>query len=152
MKKKFRRKEREKLIRKIEKLENELRCERIRTAELENDYLKAERRLRDAGSEIETIDYGCGPVQIIQAKAELYGDYFTCIGELNTRLQGEAKENLIREMVKGLIEQNMIQFIIKKPGEFGGTFGDALTIGAKLFVIPWEQMRTGRTVEIRRKI
>ena len=155
MKKKMRRNERKMLQREIKQKDFRIGLLRNRVECLEEEKKKVEKRLEIAGTETETIEEGSGMVQIIRAEVIPYGTYARvdkiALDEL-TFIKGE----LTREIAKALIEQNIVQFIIKEPGMYDGPFGaidqEYGTIGAKLYVIPWEQMRTGRTIEIRRMV
>ena len=155
MKKKMRRNERQMLQMKIKQKDITINGLMSRIECLEEEKKKVEKRLEIAGAETETIEEGVGMVQIIRPQAIPYGTY-TRVDKMPLDELKFIKEELTREIAKALIEQNIVQFIIKEPGMYGGPFGEINqeygTIGAKLYVIPWEQMRTGRTIEIRRMV
>ena len=155
MKKKMRRNERQMLQRKIKQKDFRIGLLKKRIECLEEEKKKVEKRLEIAGTETETIEEGAGMVQIIRAEVIPYGTY-TRVDKMPLDELKFIKEKLTREIAKALIDQNIVQFIIKEPGMHDGSFGDIFqeykTIGAKLYVIPWEQMRTGRTIEIRRMV
>lgn len=165
MKKKMRRNERQMLQMKIKQKDISISRLMSRIKCLEEEKKKVEKRLEIAGTETETVEEEFGMVQIIRAQAIPYGIYTRVnkihLDELSsTELLNELtsiKQELTNEIAKALIEQNIVQFIIKEPGMYDGPFEAIVqefgTVGAKLYVIPWEQMRTtGRTIEIRRKI
>ena len=155
MKKKMRRNERKMLQREIKQKDFRIGLLKNRIECLEEEKKKVEKRLEIAGTETETIEEGVGMVQIIRAEAIPYGT-FTRVDKIAFDELAFIKGELTREIAKALIEQNIVQFIIKEPGMYDGPFGaidqEYGTIGAKLYVIPWEQMRTGRTIEIRRMV
>ena len=155
MKKKMRRNERKMLQREIKQKDFTIGKLKIQIKCLEEEKKKVEKRLEIAGAETETIEEGVGTVQIIRAQVIPYGTYVR-VDKIPLDELKFIKGELTREIAKALIEQNIVQFIIKEPGMYDGPFGtidqEYGTIGAKLYVIPWEQMRTGRTIEIRRMV
>ena len=155
MKKKMRRNERQMLQMKIKQKDITINGLMSRIECLEKEKKEVEKRLEIAGTETETIEEGFGTVQIIRAQVIPYGTYVR-VDKIPLDELKFIKGELTREIAKALIEQNIVQFIIKEPGIYDGPFGaidqEYGTIGAKLYVIPWEQMRTGRTIEIRRMV
>lgn len=136
MKKKYIR-ERQRLMGELLTKIQDLNIARAEIEMLSDELKKLRSRLETAGSEIETIDSGAGPIQVIHAEAETWGQY-VCKDSFTEEELPLVKERLIAEIVKGLAEANIVQFIFKR-GE------DPLpraSIGAKMFVIPWEQLRT----------
>ena len=156
MKKKMRRNERQMLQRKIKQKDFTIGLLKNRIECLEEEKKKVEKRLEIAGTETETIEDEVGTIQIIRAETIPYGSFTRVGNDIHLDDLESVKMELTREIAKALIDQSIVQFIIKKPGMYDGPFGDIFqgykTIGAKLYVIPWEQMRTGRTIEIRRMV
>jgi hypothetical protein len=152
MKKKYRRKEREQLIREKERLQRTIDSQTKAFQEREKALLE---RIEMAGSEIETIDEGCGPMQVIRAKVGIFGTYARMI-EVSEREMEYYKQNLAEQIAKKLIDEGIAQVIVHERGEDvppGYSPYDNSTIGVKLFVIPWEQMRTvGSRFEMRRML
>ena len=143
MKRKYK-KERQRLLNEIITTRLELNAAKAEIEMLNDKLNKLSSRLETAGSEIETIDNGAGPIQVIHAEAQAWGQYFH---EATFTEEGlpQVKKLLIENIVKGLTEANIIQFIIK-------CREDPLldvSIGAKLFVIPWEQLRT-KSIDLKR--
>ena len=103
-----------------------------------------QRRLRKAGMESETMDQGTGALRVITAESQAIGDYVKMnpaeMTDENIRM---AERELAEKLAHELMDQNLVQFIIKQPGELVGPFGekgpDYGTVGAKMFVIPWEE-------------
>ena len=152
MKKRFRRNERARLIREKERLQRTIDSQTKAFQEREKALLE---RIEMAGSEIETIDEGCGPMQGIRAKVGVFGTYARMF-EVSEREMEYYKQNLAEQIAKTLIDENIAQIIVHERGEdvpMGFPPYDQSTIGVKLFVIPWEQMRTvGSRFEMRRML
>lgn len=153
MKKRFRRNERARLIRGNELLRNKMEAQTKAFHEREKALME---RIEMAGSEIETIDEGCGPMQVIRAKVEIYGTYASVFVKISKSDMEYYKANLAEQIAKKLIDENIAQIIVHERGEdvpLGFPPYDNSTIGVKLFVIPWEQMRTvGSRFEMRRML
>lgn len=152
MKKRFRRNERARLIREKELLRKTIESQTKAFHEREKALLE---RIEMAGSEIETIEEGCGPMQVIRAQVGIFGTYDRMI-EVSEREMEYYKQNLAEQIAKKLIDENIAQIIVHERGEempLGFPPRENSTIGVKLFVIPWEQMRTvGSRFEMRRKV
>ena len=152
MKKRFRRNERARLIREKERLQRTIDSQTKAFQEREKALLE---RIEMAGSEIETIDEGCGPMQVIGAKVGVFGTYARIV-EGREREMEYYKRDLAEKIAKMLIDENIAQIIVHERGEdvpLGFPPYDNSTIGVKLFVIPWEYMRTvGSRFEMRRKL
>lgn len=115
------------------------------TNELLETYKK---RFRLAGSEIKTIDGPAGKIQTIEAEAQAWGQYAVTY---DCEIIDECRDRLIRKIAEGLAENNIVQFIIRDQEQYNPVGG--ITVGAKLFVIPWEEMKTGvKTLRIVREI
>jgi len=152
MKKKYKRNKRARLIREIEFLKKAIKEKADNYHKREKELLK---RIEMAGSEIETIDNGCGPMQVIRAEVETFGTY-AMMFEASEREMEYCKQNMAKQIAKKLIDENIAQIIVHEKGEnapMGFPMYENSTIGVKLFVIPWEQMRTvGQRFEMRRKL
>lgn len=90
--------------------------------------------------------------QVKTVKVELNPVPFGGYSILNNRFSSEedmlnrVKEDLVQRLVRGLIEAEMVQFIIKDPDYYVGS-EPCVTVGAKLAVVPWEQMTRKIIVE-----
>lgn len=122
----------------------EMRRLEIKLKEAEERTKTAETRLAVAGSEVETIEEGNLKINIIRAETQTYGNYILGYPEDLEKFIDEAKRALAKNMAEGLLEAGVAQIIVKEFGHAG-----AKTVGLKLFVVPWEQMRTGNKLEIR---
>ena len=152
MKKRYRRNERARLIRANELLKNKTEAQAKAFQKREKELLE---RIEMAGSEIETIDEGCRQMQVIRAKVGIFGTYARMF-EVSEREMEYYKQNLAEQIAKKLIEEEIAQIIVHERGEDvppGFSPYEQSTIGVKVFVIPWEQMRTvGSRFEMRRMI
>lgn len=71
--------------------------------------------------------------------AEDFGQYIA-MATMNEELINHAKEKIINEIAEALVENGIVQFIVKRPNEVGGPAEMVGTVAAKLFFIPWEKM------------
>ena len=94
----------------------------------DSEIVELKERLKKLGETTETINI---------AKSRPYGVY-QVVSEFMPEELGDdyLKGNMAKMIARGLIEQNVIQFISKKdPSVFDNV------IGAKLFVVNWEDMQ-----------
>lgn len=126
---------------------------RIRELEAENKALKDEneelrKRFRTLGSHPGLFGYRVGKKYRIETETgpmlvspNIYGKYKQFNEDtLKERIDDYieiAKRELITELAEGLIDQDIVQIIVKQKEDY--PFGGTATIGAKLYVIPWEQ-------------
>lgn len=121
--------------------------------ELELAIDKLKHRLDVAGFTTPTLEESTGPVRVIEADIEPYGSYVALTEEPTERDMEILKKQLTQGLVDGLLANNLVQIIYKDPYNCGGPFGDVLnnyyTYAAKMYVVPWEQMRVfGRHVRL----
>ena len=122
----------------------------------EAEYYK--KRFREFGSNVETIDptNNCYITQVKwETKPEPWGHYIVFNKGLldypdKDKVFKEMKDRIVYEIARGLLENNLVQIIIHTPKD-GPMFNES-TIGAKLYVVPWEQMPHKRTVELRQYV
>ena len=116
-----------------------------KTKEKEVEYYK--KRFRDLGSITETEDEFTGGRLVVEkftADIIPFGGY--CYIEDRDRYNGGdeiAQQHLVRNMVEALIEKNLVQFIYQRD-----PFNGVVKIGAKLFVVPWDQTPHRKTIEL----
>ena len=105
-------------------------------------------RFRKFGENVETIG-GSGYIKTLEwtVKPEQYGSYACSWSDLTGEQVWELKRKVTEQIVNGLMENNLVQFICKNREEFD-PLGSA-TIGAKVNVVPWEQMPHERVFKIR---
>ena len=137
-------------------IESQLR--RNAEAEIKAAEEKAERykqKFRSIGSNVETIDPGPGKIKMLKwtIPTEQYGNYVLVNQEQireeewrSTEL--EIKKKLVESIAKGLLENDIVQFIVRQPSAFDplNVFG---SVGGKLYVVPWEYMaHSSKTIEL----
>ena len=144
----------------IEKLKREIAYWRGEIGETKRREKTLQEKLKRLGSEIKTLDGPCGPIQVIDADVEIWGTYAELSEDADTavkankQLWGEEIRILAEKIARSLIENNLAQVIYKsreKWDEIPGGRKNA-TLGVKLFVVPWEQMRTGSRIQVMRQI
>jgi len=121
--------------------------------ELELAINKLKHRLDLAGLNTPTLEKTTGSVHVIEADIEPYGSYVALTEEPTERDMEMLKKQLTQGLVEGLLANNLVQIIYKDPYKCGSPFGDVLnnhyTYAAKMYVVPWEQMRVfGRHVRL----
>ena len=114
-------------------------------AEAEAKYYK--KRLRDLGSEMETMEESPGNRLVVQTwtlDVLPFGTY-CCIDDCDRYDGGDeiAQQHLVMQIAESLIKNNLVQFIYKKD-----PFDRKMTLGAKLFIVPWEQTPHPRALKI----
>lgn len=115
-----------------------------------------EKRFREFGKNVETIepDNLCIKQLKWEIQPEKYGDYAMIMKhfDMSVKEMGEAlREKIVRGMSEAMIENNLVQFI-ENFSDNDDPFSLMGTIGAKMYVIPWEQMPHKRTIEIRQYV
>lgn len=109
-----------------------------------------QRRFRSIGSNVETIDPGPGKIKMLKwtIPTEQYGNY-VLVNQEQIREQEwrstelEIKKKLAESIAKGLLENDIVQFIVRQQDIFDplNAFG---SVGGKLYVVPWEYMARDR--------
>lgn len=130
-----------------------LKNERDRYKEKTEYY---EKRFREFGKNVETIepDDLCIKQLKWEIRPEQFGDYAMIMKHFDQSVEemGKAlREKVVRGMAEAMIENNLVQFIENFSDE-DDPFSLMGTIGAKMYVIPWEQMPHKRTIEIRQYV
>lgn len=118
------------------------------------------RRFAEFGTNVETIETGENCL-VKTMKWELtpqqWGKYTKQQMDIRMEVAEQVKEiekDLVCKIANGLIENNLVQFVLREAEPFGGPLTAEATIGAKLFVIPWEQLPKYRSnkIELRKLI
>lgn len=79
---------------------------------------------------------------MIEIKPIPFGQYATLTDEfMIEEIPDVIKSQIVSDMLSQLLEAGYVQFITN----FDDCF-KAVTLGAKIYVVPWEQMARGRTV------
>jgi hypothetical protein len=124
-----------------------------------NEANRYEWKFRSIGSSVETIDPGPGKIKMLKwtIPAEEWGDYI-CFDKALIDINSEdktvkyIKEELAKSISNALLENDIVQYIIKQPSDSDplSRFG---TFGGKLYVVPWEYMANkSKTIELIKKM
>ena len=143
---------RRELIEKKKELDRELVYAKHRADAAEGKIDEVNERIRQIGIRCVDMYQGGGPINCIEIEPKAYGNYMVMdtagLPDARiTELVNYAEKELAMKIADALIEQNVVQFIVHRRGN-GVVFGSdpfaTDTIGAKLYVIPWEKMATWR--------
>ena len=141
MKTKHKRISRKELKQKIKTLESRISFLTYEKESMRSQRDKYAKRLDYLGSE------GWRQLDIsrVEIKPEPWGKYCILPQELdlNAEIIDEIKSRLVKDIASGLMESGMVQIIVHD----GDIFYDKKTVGAKLFVVPWEKTVIGRVGE-----
>jgi hypothetical protein len=97
-------------------------------------------RLNRLGTQIESLDSG-DPIQMIEIKPIPFGQYAMLTDEFMFKeIPDEIKNQIVNYMASQLLENAYVQFMIGT-----NNFTGEVTLGAKIYVVPWEQMARRRT-------
>lgn len=97
-------------------------------------------RLNRLGTQIESLESG-DPIQMIEIKPIPFGQYAMLTGDFMVKeIPDVVKSQIVSNMTSQLLENAYIQFTTG----FDDLFG-TVALGAKIYVVPWEQMARRRT-------
>ena len=116
------------------------------------------RRFRNLGNNVKTTDPGDGKyVRMMkwEIKPEPWGEYMVFTREMfqnmtTDELYRYCINKLARQITEGLLQEEMIQFIVHDPDAFNGN--ETGILAAKLYVVPWEQMPHKKTIVIKQYV
>ena len=95
------------------------------------------------GTQIESLDSG-GTIQAIEIKPIPFGNYAILTDDFIAKeIRDVVKSQIVGDILSQLLEDGYVQFITG----FDDCLG-AVTLGAKMYVVPWEQMARGRTATV----
>ena len=98
-------------------------------------------RLNRLGTQIESLESG-DPIQMIEIKPIPFGQYAMLTDDFMVEeIPDVVKSQIVNNMASQLLENAYVQFMVG----FNNFIG-AVTLGAKMYVVPWEQMARRRTV------
>ena len=101
-------------------------------------------RLNRLGTQIESLDSG-DPIQMIEIKPIPFGQYAMLTDEFMFKEIPDAiKSQIVNYMASQLLENAYVQFMIGT-----NNFTGEVTLGAKIYVVPWEQMARRRIITAR---
>ena len=129
--------------RKIRKLNKQLAISKSNEYGLQEQIKRLNQRIAEIGANTVTKDES-GNVVAIKIKPMAYGDYAVLAKEnWYEPFTTEAKKSLVENLAEGLINNNIVQFIVHDAAVFDPLNAGFITLGAKLFVVPWEKMKEG---------
>lgn len=97
-------------------------------------------RLNRLGTQIESLESG-DPIQMIEIKPIPFGQYAMLTDDfMFEEIPDAIKSQIVNNMASQLLENAYVQFM----ADFNNFIG-AVTLGAKIYVVPWEQMARRRT-------
>jgi hypothetical protein len=141
-----------KLASKNAALESRARQAEDRAARAEElaDYY--EKRFLAFGSNVETVSEDTDAVKVLawNLEPQVWGQYCAInpMLEMTGDIYEKTKTRLVESIVRGLLEKNLVQFIVKNPYESFGSFSVYSTVGAKMYVVPWEQTPHEKTLRV----
>ena len=154
MKKKGYKQMQKRLLRETKKAflaEQEKKLEHNRREEADEEAKYYRERLLKFGSNVKTVEPSKGKyVECIKWELEpqQWGQYAVTGQDVDVlKVLPEIKERVVKSIAKSLIERNIVQFVLKCNEEYD-PFNEYGTVGAKLYVVPWEQMPHERTIEL----
>ena len=128
---------------KIQDLQMLLQASNTELSRLQELYGRLYDRFARLGTQIESLDSG-GTIQMIEIKPIPFGNYAILTDNLIAKeIRDVVKSQIVSDMLSQLLEQGYIQFL----NGFDDCLG-AVTLGAKMYVVPWEQMARRRTVTV----
>lgn len=135
---------RHELVQSVKKLQRMAIDQEERADRAEKDAERTRERIREIG--FKCVDPICGgELEHKTIKPTPYGTYCLIADDgqfdINKAVE-EAKPRLARSIAEMLIDENLVEFIVHdhRPGDLMYYPGSAVTVGAKLYAIPWEKM------------
>lgn len=133
---------------KIQELERQIADLEIQLDERGQDIDKLKKRLLRAGNA--PYDYVSDKsikTYTAEIKVETWGMYIVLGGETAVdHVLEAAKEQVVSDIAKGLIENNLVQFVVRDMENDFDPLNQACTVAAKINVVPWEQLTTKKLV------
>ena len=133
---------RRELIQRIKSLEVDMVMANGRADDEERRRKDLEKRLQTLGSRMDLKQTDA--ITCVEVEPIPFGKYATVVPGLDmSQFIDEMKSQLVREIANSLIANNYVQIICHDGyGPFEGT------IGAKLYVVPWEQTVIGKKLKV----
>ncbi len=134
---------------KIERLEADLDGKEAQLKAMEKRFMRL-------GDQIETMEQKGLALQTIIQQIDIepiqFGDYLAMSMldpniEYQDKIIEEAKGEIARKIAYALIENNLVQFIIRDQNQYS-PLDMFTTVAAKITVVPWEQMAIGRRIRM----
>lgn len=126
---------------KIQELNYETQSLKAKLSQLQEMYGRLYDRFTRLGTQIESLDSG-GTIQAIEIKPIPFGNYAILTnGLIAKEIHDAVKSQIVSDMLSQLLEHGYVQFL----SGFDDCLG-AVTLGAKMYVVPWEQMARRRII------
>ena len=135
---------RHELIQSVKKLQRMAIDQENRAERAERDAERTRERIREIGFKCVDPLHG-GELEHKTIKPTPYGTYCVIANDgrfdINEAVE-EAKPRLARSIAEMLINENLVEFIVHDycPGDLMYYPEGTMTVGAKLYAIPWEKM------------
>lgn len=128
---------------KIRELNYETQSLKAELSQLQEMYGRLYDRFARLGTQIESLDSG-GTIQKIEIKPIPFGQYAILSDDFKAKeIPDVIKSQIVNDMVSQLLENGYVQFITGIDNYPG-----AVTLGAKIYVVPWEQMTRRRIITV----
>ena len=132
----------------IEELEVELEAAKMAREMAEDKVNSYRKRFEELGRNVKTVEEIPGAnVLKWTIKPQPWGTYAAYVKDLKPNMD-VMRESLVSKIAKGLIENDIVQFI-DKTGSDDDPFNVMSTLGAKLYVIPWDRVPHTGILEVR---
>ena len=142
------------MINRILRLEKAIRIAEAGKEKAEKEARYYKERLASIGRNMRTEDVNSEVVRTIkwEIHPQAWGNYLCIDGIKLFDMRGEdllvyMKREAIRSISEGLIDKELVQFIIRNP-DISDPLNRYGTFAAKLYVVPWEQVPHKRTIEL----
>ena len=135
---------RHELIQSVKKLQRMAIDQENRAERAESDAAETRKRIREIGFKCVDPIHG-GELEHNTIKPTPYGTYCIMVNDGRfdiNKIVEESKQQLARSIAEMLINENLVEFIVHDycPGDLMDYPEGAVTVGAKLYAIPWEKM------------
>lgn len=93
---------------------------------------------KDGYEFLDTLGYKT--IETERIKPTAYGNYVMISDDLNNQIIDGCEEKLVESLVRGLMQANVVQFIVKsnsKSDPIRGPLNEYSTVAAKILVVPW---------------
>ena len=130
------------------RLREQISIELVNRAAIQEKYEGLQKRFDDISGKFEMAESG-GPIITLNAEAQYWGQY-VMLSDMDDEDIEYAKKELARQIANGLLDNNILQFIVRHPEVYDPLSElELCTIGAKLAVVPWDQLAMGKRFEFK---
>lgn len=142
--------------RKFHKKKNMIRKLEAEVMGKDQEIEALKKRFRRLGSQIRTIEETeSSSLRVVTTKIDIeplqFGDYIALKNgtaeDWKDEILEEAKSRLAEQLATALMENNMLQFIVRDQSEFS-PLDQFTTVAVRVNIVPWEQMAVGKEISI----